>query len=130
MMQRKAKRMMRGKMPVKLKQRWQKALDAATADREMIDAQARAVFAAHDSARDVVTRLKAERERRGLSLADMLQRTGMSREALSRLENHRSPNPTVRTLARYAAAVGLELQPGCQTPARRLSNAACRCRFG
>jgi len=57
-MQRKAKRVMRGKMPLKLKQRWQKALNAAAADREAIDAQARAVFAAHDSAREVVTRLK------------------------------------------------------------------------
>ena len=108
-MRRKAQRVMRGKMPAAVKQRWQKALDDAAADREAIDAQARAVFAAHDSARAVVARLKAERERRGLSLADMLRRTGMSREALSRLENQQAPNPTVRTLARYAAAVGLEL---------------------
>ena len=107
---------MRGKMPVAVKQCWQKALDAASADREAIDAQARAVFAAHDSARDVVTQLKEERERRGLSLADMLRRTGMSREALSRLENHQSPNPTVRTLARYAAAVGLELRIAARRP--------------
>jgi transcriptional regulator with XRE-family HTH domain len=46
----------------------------------------------------------------------MLRRTGMSREALSRLENHRSPNPTVRTLARYAAAVGLELRLAAKRP--------------
>jgi len=115
-MQRKAKRATRGKMPPAIKQRWQKALDAAAADRETIDSQARAVFAAHDSAREVVTRLKAERDRRGLSLTDMLRRTGMSREALSRLENHRSPNPTVRTLARYAAAVGLELHLAAKRP--------------
>ena len=115
-MRRKAKRVMRGKMPAAIKQRWQQALDAATTDREAVDAQARAVFAAHDSAREVVTRLKAERERRGLSLADMLRRTGMSREALSRLENHQSPNPTVRTLARYAAAVGLELHLAAKRP--------------
>ena len=72
-MARKPERVMRGKMPAAIKQRWQKALDSATSDREAIDEQARAVFAAHDSARDVVTRLKAERERRGLSLADMLR---------------------------------------------------------
>lgn len=112
----KAKRTIRGKMPAAMKQRWEKALDASAADRAATDAQARAVFAAHDSAREVVGRLKAERERRGLSLADMLQRTGMSREALSRLENHRSPNPTVRTLARYAAAVGLELHMAAKRP--------------
>jgi len=113
---RKAKRTIRGKMPAAIKNRWEKALAGAAADRKTIDAQARAVFVAHDSAREVVMRLKAERERRGLSLTDMLHRTGMSRESLSRLENHRSPNPTVRTLARYAAAVGLELQMAAKRP--------------
>ena len=54
--------------------------------------------------------LKAERERRGLSLADMMRLTGMSRESISRLENDPAPNPTVLTFARYAAALGLELQ--------------------
>jgi transcriptional regulator with XRE-family HTH domain len=75
-----------------------------------------AVFAAQDSALEVVTRLKQKRERRGLSLADMLRRTGMSREALSRLENQLAPNPTVRTLARYAAALGLKLHLGAKRP--------------
>jgi transcriptional regulator with XRE-family HTH domain len=72
--------------------------------------------AACDAAREVVSRLRNERERRGLSLADMLARTGVSREALSRLENHPAPNPTVRTLARYAAAVGLELHLAAERP--------------
>ena len=103
-------------MPADVKQRWQKALDQAAADRESIEAQGRAVFAAHDLAREVVARLKAERERRGLSLADMLKRTGMSREALSRLENNQSQNPTIRTLARYAAALGLELHLAKRRP--------------
>lgn len=103
-------------MPPDLEQRWQRALKSADADREAILAQGRAVFAAHDAARDVVARLKAERERRGLSLADMLRRTGMTREALSRLENHQSPNPTIRTLARYAAAIGLELHLEARRP--------------
>lgn len=115
-MARKAERVMPGKMPAAVKQRWQQALDATAADREVIEAQGRAVFAAHDSARDVVTRLKQERERRGLSLADMLRRTGMTREALSRLENNETPNPTIRTLARYAAAVGLELHLAARRP--------------
>jgi hypothetical protein len=70
-MQRKVKRVIRGRMPSKFRdsnkpcsrhphpgplpkgegvllERWRKALDAATADREAIDAQARAVFAGHD----------------------------------------------------------------------------------
>src|SRR5882724_11041851 len=116
MMAKKAKRLMPGAMPADVRQRWAQALDEVSADRQAIDAQARAVFAAYDSAREVVRQLREERERRGLSLADMLARTGMSREALSRLENHRAPNPTVRTLARYAAAVGLELHLAAQQP--------------
>jgi transcriptional regulator with XRE-family HTH domain len=54
--------------------------------------------------------LKEERQRRGLSLADMMRLTGMSRESISRLENDPTPNPTMLTFARYAAALGLELQ--------------------
>ena len=50
--------------------------------------------------------LKAERLKQGLSLADMKERTGMERSALSRLENNGAANPTVHTLTRYAAVVG------------------------
>jgi transcriptional regulator with XRE-family HTH domain len=50
--------------------------------------------------------LKAERMKKGLSLADMKERTGIERSALSRLENNAEANPTVNTLTRYADAVG------------------------
>ncbi len=46
-----------------------------------------------------VRELKQERERAGLSLADMAERTGIDRSALSRLENGRNPNPKLDTLA-------------------------------
>ncbi len=114
----KSERVMAGAMPPAVKARWEKALKEVEADRETILEQGRAIFAAHESAKEVVDRLKHERERKGLSLADMLRRTGMTREALSRLENNRSPNPTVRTLARYAAAVGLELHLAAKTPSK------------
>jgi DNA-binding phage protein len=115
-MKKKAERVMKGKMPPDVKRRWQRALRETEAEREWILAEGRAVFAAHEAARDVVTRLKKERERRGLSLADMLHRTGMTRESLSRLENHETPNPTIRTLVRYAAALGLELHLAARRP--------------
>jgi len=51
-------------------------------------------------------RLKKEREAAGLSLSDMAERTGMDRAAISRLENGHQSNPTIDTLARYAAALG------------------------
>jgi transcriptional regulator with XRE-family HTH domain len=45
----------------------------------------------------------------GLSLSDVAERAGLDRSVVSRLENGRSQNPTVGTLARYAGAVGLSL---------------------
>lgn len=53
--------------------------------------------------------LKAAREAKGLSLADVTQLTGMDRSALSKLENGQRSNPTVETLVRYAEAVGKRL---------------------
>ena len=49
--------------------------------------------------------LKSAREAQGLSLADIRDRTGIERSALSRVENA-VPNITIRTLERYAEAVG------------------------
>jgi DNA-binding phage protein len=72
--------------------------------------KAKMVFAAHEAARRVVAQLKAERTRRGISLADVMNRSGITREAISKLENSEAPNPTVKTLVRYAAAIGLDLQ--------------------
>jgi transcriptional regulator with XRE-family HTH domain len=50
--------------------------------------------------------LKRERERQGLSLADVSERSGIDKAALSRLENDLQPNPTLNTLTRYAEAIG------------------------
>ena len=59
--------------------------------------------------RRVLAALRAERERQGLSLADLNERTGIDRAALSRLENNEEGNPTISTLERYAAAVGKQM---------------------
>ncbi|MBY0512594.1 MAG: helix-turn-helix transcriptional regulator [Gemmataceae bacterium] len=53
--------------------------------------------------------LKAARESAGLSLADVAERSGIDKAALSRLENGVHHNPTILTLVRYAAAVGKKL---------------------
>ena len=53
--------------------------------------------------------LKAAREAKGLSLADLTALTGMDRSALSKLETGQRANPTVETLVRYAEAVGKRL---------------------
>jgi DNA-binding XRE family transcriptional regulator len=53
--------------------------------------------------------LKKAREATGLSLADVAERSGIDKAALSRLENGVHDNPTVETLMRYASAVGKRL---------------------
>jgi ribosome-binding protein aMBF1 (putative translation factor) len=62
--------------------------------------------------RRFVMSLRRERERLGLSLADVADRTGIDKGALSRLENGRQLNPTVNTLARYAHSLGKSLAWG------------------
>ncbi|MCG8649122.1 MAG: helix-turn-helix domain-containing protein, partial [Pirellulales bacterium] len=57
----------------------------------------------------VVRQLREAREAAGISLSELEMRTGIQKSALSRLENSKSPNPTLATLRRYANAVGVEL---------------------
>ena len=59
--------------------------------------------------RQVLAALRDERERQGLSLADINARTGIDRAALSRLETNQDANPTLATLERYAEAIGKQL---------------------
>jgi ribosome-binding protein aMBF1 (putative translation factor) len=67
---------------------------------------------------ETVGRLRAERERLGLSLADVEERSGLRRSVLSRLENDKTSNPTLLTLQRYAAALGMTLQTTLNNNAR------------
>lgn len=62
-----------------------------------------------DQLADLIRQLKAAREEKGLSLADMTRLTGMDRSALSKLETGQRLNPTIETLVRYADAVGKRL---------------------
>lgn len=62
-----------------------------------------------DQLPELVQQLRAAREAQGLTLADLTERTGMDRSALSKLETGQRPNPTIETLVRYAAAVGKRL---------------------
>ena len=58
---------------------------------------------------EAIRLLKAERELRGLSLADIGEQTGLSKSAISKLENNEDANPTVNTLTKYADALGMTL---------------------
>lgn len=63
-------------------------------------------MAAADHLQELFSQLKAAREAKGLSLADLTELTGMDRSALSKLETGQRANPTLDTLVRYAEAVG------------------------
>lgn len=65
--------------------------------------------AALDQLDQLFPQLKAAREAKGLSLADISELTRMDRSALSKLESGQRANPTVDTLVRYAEAVGKRL---------------------
>jgi DNA-binding XRE family transcriptional regulator len=84
-----------------------KQLDAEKSD---IMRQAKAFFNAQEESRKIVALLKAERVRQGLSLADIQERTGITRGAISVLENADDPNPTIHTLQKYAQAVGARVE--------------------
>lgn len=73
----------------------------------------RRLKAAHDfrvaELHSAVAELRKAREKLGLSLADIRERTGIERSTLSRLENDQEANPTIATLDRYANAVGKQI---------------------
>jgi hypothetical protein len=52
---------------------------------------------------------KRARQSAGLTLTDIANRTGMDKAVLSKLENGQHGIPTLRSLARYAQAVGMQL---------------------
>jgi DNA-binding phage protein len=62
-----------------------------------------------DQLQELLAQLKAARESKRMSLADVTEQTGMDRSALSKLETGQRANPTVDTLVRYAEAVGKRL---------------------
>jgi ribosome-binding protein aMBF1 (putative translation factor) len=58
---------------------------------------------------EVLAALRLERERLGLTLADVSARTKIDPTTISKLENGRLPNPTYSTMRTYARALGLRL---------------------
>src|SRR5215210_6928515 len=84
----------------------------ARAEEERVRAAVREEFPPlqlDDDTRAALSALRAERERRGLSLAELAERTGMDQAMLSRLETGQIPNPTLSTLRAYAKGLGKRL---------------------
>jgi len=57
----------------------------------------------------VMASLKRERQRQGLTLAELSERSGIDQAALSKLETGSNGNPTLETLYRIALALGKEI---------------------
>ena len=108
-MSRQAKRIYRDFTPAE-QARMDRLRTDAEKDRPEIEDFLKALAAAHKSSKTVIAQLKAERERQGLSLTDIQERTGIARAAISTIENSAAPNPTVKTLQRYAMALGVTLE--------------------
>ncbi len=62
------------------------------------------------------TRFRGIREEKGLSLMDLSERSGLTRAAISRLENGWNLNPTLETLFRLAGALGIGLTIATDDP--------------
>ena len=67
-----------------------------------------------DPTKVAIAKLRAMREAQGMSLADIAERTGMTRGNIARLESQK--NATLQTLERYAAALGCTLQINLLSP--------------
>lgn len=82
---------------------------AAESDRAAIVARGREALRslpAHDVLQQAFARLREERVRQGLTLAQVEQRSGIGAPALSRLETSAASNPTIDTICRVAMALG------------------------
>jgi len=60
--------------------------------------------------RALIAALRTERERQGLSLADVARRSGMDRAAIHKLEIGLNKNPTLTTVTRYADSLGKRIE--------------------
>jgi DNA-binding XRE family transcriptional regulator len=66
--------------------------------------------------RELTVHLRQIRERQGLSLTDVSERSGMTRAAISKIENGWNLNPTLDTLFRYATALGAQVRLSVEEP--------------
>ena len=56
----------------------------------------------------LASRLREARQSAGLSLTQLSERTGMTRQAISRIESGENRNPTISTIVRLAEALNKE----------------------
>lgn len=87
----------------------QSAAWRVAADREYEELQGLRAEVAERQPSAYASTIREHRQAQGVSLAELSERTGMTRAALSRIENGLNVNPTVETLRRIGEALGLRL---------------------
>jgi ribosome-binding protein aMBF1 (putative translation factor) len=87
----------------------QSAAWRVTAERERAELEGLPGEVARRQPSVYATAIRDHRQAQGISLAELAKRTGMTRAALSRIENGLNVNPTVQTLRRIGEALGLRL---------------------
>ena len=103
-MARKVRKRMHRKLPPTERQEVDRLAELVESRSEQ--AEARRFFAEHPRLRELIIMLNAERERQGLSLGQMAERTDIDPANLHRLENNPNANPTLATGQRLAHALG------------------------
>lgn len=97
---------------------WKELVAHAERHKDAMIEEGRELFAELELREAALAELRAERERQGVSLSDLMQRTGLAGSVISVLENGDKPNPTFLTLSRIAKALGVELHLGIRRPAK------------
>lgn len=86
-----------------------KADDEVERENKWIDTKGKEARQKHDAhVQRVATLLRDAREATGISLSQLAQRTGITRQAISRIESGENHNPTVSTIVRLAEALDKE----------------------
>lgn len=102
------------KMTAEAKARYERAVAEEMAAKDENIAAARSIAGRLKAERtaivELVSRLRDARQKAGVSLKELEARTGISKSSLSRLENSIGPNPTLLTMHRYAAALGVAIE--------------------
>lgn len=97
------------KISDKMRAKMDQAANDIERDKDRLIDESLARKAELDALLEALQMLKRAREAAGLSLADVSKKSGIDPARLSKLENDPSANPTISTLARIAAAVGVRL---------------------
>jgi DNA-binding XRE family transcriptional regulator len=75
-------------------------------ERDWIDARSAEARKKHEAQMQrLASRLREARQSAGLSLTQLSERTGMTRQAISRIESGENRNPTMSTIIRLAEAL-------------------------